>query len=54
MLSDLLNEVDGRLGVVMIVDAQDAKSGRFINIRELIKALMRSSYTWNKLHIQLH
>ena len=54
MLSDFLKEVDGRLGVVVIVDAQDTKSGRFINSRELIKALTRSSYTWDKLHIELH
>ena len=42
MLSDFLKEVDGRLGVVVIVDAQNAKSGRFINSRKLIKALARS------------
>ena len=53
MLPDLLEEVDGGLGVVVVVDAQHAKSGRFVNGRELIKALTRSSHTGNELHIQL-
>jgi hypothetical protein len=35
-------------------DAWDAKSDRFINRREVIRALTRSSYTGNKLHIEQH
>ena len=42
------------LVLLVIVDAKDAESGRFINSRELIKALTRSSYTGNKLHIELY
>ena len=53
MLPDFLEEVDGGLGVVVVVDAQDAKPGRFINRRELIKALTRSSHAGNELHIEL-
>ena len=53
MLLDLPEEVDSSLGVVVVVDAQHAKSGRFVNGRELIKALTRSSHTGNELHIQL-
>jgi len=30
MLSDFLKEVDGSLGVVVIVDAQNTESGRFV------------------------
>src|SRR5690242_8258042 len=41
VLADLLKKVDGGLGVVVVVDAQDAKSGRFIDGCELIKALAR-------------
>lgn len=41
------------LGVVVVVDAQHAKSRRFVNSRKLIKALTRSSHTGNELHIQL-
>ena len=54
MLLNLPEEVDRGLGVVVVVDAQHAKSGRFVNGRELIKALTRSSYPGNKLHIELH
>jgi hypothetical protein len=54
MLLDLSQEVDGGLGVVVIVDAQNAKSGSFVNSRELIKALTRSSDTGNELHIELY
>jgi len=53
ILSDFLKEVDGSLGVVVIVDAQNTESGRFVNGRELIKALPRSSHTRNELHIEL-
>jgi len=53
ILPDLLEEVDRGLGVVVVVDAQHAKSGRFVNGRELIKALTRSPHTGNELHIQL-
>jgi hypothetical protein len=53
MILDLSEEVDGSLGVVVVVDAQHAKSRRFVNSRELIKALTRSSHTGNKLHIEL-
>jgi len=53
MILDLSEEVDSGLGVVVVVDAQDAKSRRFVNRRELIKALTRSSHTGNKLHIEL-
>jgi len=53
MLLDLSEEVDSGLGVVVVVDAQDAKSRRFVNGRKLIKALTRSSHAGNKLHIEL-
>ena len=53
MFLDLSEEVDGGLGVVVVVDPQNAKSGRFVNCRELIKALARSSHAGNELHIQL-
>src|ERR1700733_8244875 len=53
MIPDLSEEVDSGLGVVVVVDAQDSKSRRFVNRRELIKALTRSSHTGNKLHIEL-
>lgn len=54
MLLDFPEKVDGGLGVVVIVDAQDAKSGRFINGRKLIKALARSPHAWDELHIELN
>jgi len=53
MLLDLPEEVDRSLGVVVVVDAEHPKSGRFVNGGELIKTLTRSSYTGNELHIQL-
>jgi|SRR5579863_5926824 len=53
MLSDFPEEVDGGFGVVVIVDAQNPKSCGFIDGRELIKALARSSDTANELHIEL-
>lgn len=53
MLSDFPEEFDGGFGVVVIVDAQNPKSCGFIDGRELIKALTRSSDTGNELHIEL-
>jgi len=53
MILDLAEEVDSGLGIVVVVDAQDAKSRRFVDSRELIKALTCSSHTGNKLHIEL-
>jgi len=53
MLLDLPKEVNRGLGVVVVVDAQHTKSGRFVNSRKLIKALTRSASTGNELHIQL-
>ena len=53
MLPDLLEEIDRGLGVVVVVDARHAKSGGFVNRRELIKALASSSQTGNELHIEL-
>ena len=41
MLPDLPEEVDRGLGVIVIVDAQLAKSGGCVNGRELVKALAR-------------
>ena len=43
MILDLAEEIDSGLGIVVVVDAQDAKSRRFVDSRELIKALTRSS-----------
>ena len=54
MLPDFLEEVDGGLGAVVIVDAQDGKSGRFINGHELIKALTSPAYAWDELHVELY
>ena len=48
MLLDLPKEVNRGLGVVVVIDSQHAKSGRFVNGRELIKALPRSSHTRNE------
>jgi hypothetical protein len=53
MIPDLSEEVASGLGVVVVVDAQDTKSGRFVNSRALIKTLTRSSHTGNELHIEL-
>ena len=53
MLPDLPEEVDRGLGVVVVVDAQHAESRRFVNGRELIKALARSAHAGNELHIRL-
>ena len=53
MLLDLSEEVDSGLGVVVVVDAQYAKSCRFINGGELIKALTGPAHAGNELHIQL-
>jgi hypothetical protein len=53
MFPDFLEKFDGGLGVVVVVDSQHAKSGRFVNGRKLIKALTRSSHTGNEFHIQL-
>jgi hypothetical protein len=52
VLSVFPQEVDGHLGVVVIVDAQNTESGRFVNGCKLIKAPTRSSHTRNKLHIE--
>jgi hypothetical protein len=54
MLADFAEEVDGGLGVVVVVDAQDAKSGGFINGCELVKAPPSPAYTWDELHIELY
>ena len=53
MLTNFPEEVDGSLGVVVVVDAQNAKPRSFINRCELIKALTSSSNTRNELHIEL-
>ena len=54
MLTNFAEEVDGRLGVVVVVDAQNAKTRSFINRRELIKALTSSPHTRNELNIELN
>ena len=54
MLPNFLEEVYGGLGVVVVVDTQHPKAGRFVYGRKLIKALTRSSHTRNELHIELH
>ena len=54
VILDLLEEIDGGLGVVVVVDAQHSESRRFVDSRKLIKALTRSSHAGNELHIQLH
>lgn len=53
-LSNFPQEVDGRLGVVMVVDAKDPEPGRFINGCELIKALASPADARNELHIELY
>jgi hypothetical protein len=53
MLTNFPEEVDGSLGFVVVVDAQNAKPRSFINRCELIKALTSSSNTRNELHIEL-
>ena len=53
MLLDLPEEVDRGFGVVVVVDAQHAKSGRFVNGRELVEPLTSPSDSRNELHIQL-
>lgn len=54
MLPDFLEKVDGRLGVVVVVDSQHAKPGRFVNGRKLVKALTRSTYVGDELYIELN
>jgi len=54
MLSDFLQELDGGLGVVVIVDAENSKSRRFVDRRELIETLTRTSHWRNKFHVELH
>jgi hypothetical protein len=54
MLSDLLQELHRGLRVVVIVDAENPKSRRFVNRCELIEALTRTTHTRNEFHIELH
>ncbi|MGB8675613.1 MAG: hypothetical protein WCD27_14770 [Candidatus Acidiferrales bacterium] len=51
MILGLSKEVDGGLGVVVVVDVQHAKSRRFVNSRKLTKALAHSSHAGNELYI---
>lgn len=54
MLPDFPEKIDGGLGVVVVVDSQHAKSGRFVNGRKLVKALTRSAHAGNELYIELN
>jgi hypothetical protein len=47
MLPDFLEKVDGGLGVIVVVDSQHAKSGRFVYGRKLVKALTRPTHVGN-------
>src|SRR5690242_6268565 len=53
MLSNLAEEFDRCPGVVVIIDAQDAKACRFIDGGELVEALTSSSDPRNEFHIEL-
>src|SRR6266481_4794497 len=48
MLTNFPQEVDSSLGVVVVVDAENAKPRSFINGCELIKTLTSSSNTGNE------
>jgi hypothetical protein len=53
MLTNFPKEVDRSLGVVVIVDSQNAKACSLVNRSKLIKALSSPSNTRNKLYIGL-
>jgi hypothetical protein len=53
MLTNFPKEVDGSLGVVVVVDSQNAKAWSLVNRSKLIKALASSSNSRDKLHIEL-
>lgn len=42
MLTNFPEEIDGRIGVVVVVDAWDSTPSSFVNRRELIKAITSS------------
>ena len=54
MLPYLPEEVDRGFGVVVVVDAQHPKSGRFVNGGELVEPPASPSDSRNELHIQLN
>lgn len=54
VLTHFREEVDGSLGVVVIIDTQNSKSRGFINGCELIEALAGSSHARNEFHVELH
>jgi hypothetical protein len=53
MLSHLAEEFDRCLRVVVVVDAQDTKAGRFIYSGELVEAPASSSDPRDEFHIEL-
>ena len=53
MLTNFPKKIDRSLGVVVVVDSQNAKACSLVNCSKLIKALSSSSNTRNKLHIEL-
>lgn len=54
MLPDLIEELHGGLGVVVIVDAYYTETRGLVDGSELIEALTGSAHTGNELHIELH
>lgn len=54
MLTHFREEVDGGLGVVVIIDTQNSKSSSFINGCELVETLAGSSHARNEFHVELH
>lgn len=54
MLPHLLEKLDRRSRIVMIVDPQDAESSRFVNGGELVEALACPRCPRNEFHIELH
>ncbi len=54
MLTHLREEVDCGLGVVVIVNAENAEARGFVNGCELIETLAGSSHARNEFHVELH
>jgi len=53
MLTDLREEVNCGLCVVVVVNSQNTKASGLVNSCELIEGLAGSSRTWNELPIEL-
>lgn len=54
MLTNFPEEVDGRLGVVVVVGSQNANACSPVNGSKLVKTLWNSSNARNKLYVELN